>query len=274
MSDTPDKKIPDEPMDPNNIMPFADGVADPEQRAAALAALAKEPAPMDEYESYEFTRAGGPMARVFDEVLAAPVPERLLATLQGSAAAPTRTGGASLPGRPFWERIGDLLRLPAFSPALAIPALAIAAAAGWFASTALHPDLAPLEKRDYVASALQKALEQTPNSHVVKLADGVSLKPTFTFAGAQSWCRQYELDRETGLQSQGIACRISDGTWRVITATDAEPAPTPSKPGQIEPAGLVDPLEEVRGTIKRGDVLGSDAVQRLIKDGWPAKPGN
>src|SRR5262245_11068179 len=120
MSDTPDKKIPDEPMDPNHLMPFADGVADREQRAAALAALANEPESVDEYESYEFTRAGGPMARVYDEAFATQLPRKLLDAVLGPDAASQRSA-ASPAKPPLLERIGDFFRLPAFSPAVVIP---------------------------------------------------------------------------------------------------------------------------------------------------------
>lgn len=272
MSDTPDQKMPDEPMDENLIMPLADGVVPAEQRAAAMNAAANDP---EEFDRQMRTRHGGPIPGVYDQVLAAPIPEELLETVLGRATASAQSTGASAPEPSLLKRIGDFFRLPALAPALAIPAVIVATAAGWLAHATLRTDITPLEKRGDVASALQKALEQTPSGGVVKIAGGLELKPTFTFAGAQSWCRQYDLDRGTALRSQGLACRMSDGTWRVITVTEPEPPPRPSKPGSVDPAGAadIDALEGVRSVIARGDALDRHAVERLIADGWPATPG-
>jgi surface antigen len=274
MSDTPDEKMPDEPMDRDLIMPYADGVLPPEQRAAVRDALASDPELMQEFESFLFTR--GPMPRAFDEVLAAPVPERLLAAVRAPAPAPApaRSAGSRDGGPSLLERIGDLFRMPAFSPAVAIPAVLVAAAAGWLAGTALHPDSVPPERRAHVASALQKALEQTPSGSTANIADGLTLKPTLTFASVQTWCRQYELDQGSALRSQGLACRMPDGNWRVLAVTEPEPRPAPPRPGTFEAAGNVDTLEDLRGALKRGDVLKREEVEGLIKDGWSSKPRN
>ena len=94
MSDTPDEKTPDEPIDDDLIMPYADGVLPPEQRPAVRDALASDPALMQKFESFLFTR--GPIARAFDEVLAAPIPERLLAAVREPAPPRTRPAASCL----------------------------------------------------------------------------------------------------------------------------------------------------------------------------------
>jgi hypothetical protein len=213
------------------------------------------------------------MARVYDEVLS--VPESLLEAVRGAAPAPARSMSSSVSRPALFERIGDFFRLPVFSPALAIPAIAVAAAGGWFASTALH--YVPMEQRGYAASApLQKALEATPSGSTAAVIEGLSLKPTLTFAGLEkTWCRQVELTQgRPSLRSEGLACRMADGSWRVIAFTEPEPPPAPPKPGAFEPAGNVDPLQNIQSEIRRGDVLDGDAVESLIKDGWKTKPGN
>src|SRR5262249_10457346 len=162
------------------------GTLSADQRAAAMERLVKDPAAMDEFASYQFTAPGGPMARVFEEVLAAP--DWLVDAVRSPA--PARSTNSSASGSSLLARLGALLRLPVLSPALAIPAMAVAVAAGWFASTALH--YVPMEERGYVASApLQKALEETPSGSTAAVIEGLSLKPTLTFAGLEkTWCRQ------------------------------------------------------------------------------------
>ena len=81
------------------------------------------------------------------------------------------------------------------APAFAIPAILIAAGAGWLAHDALRSDFVTLDSRGLVASAsLQRVLEQAPGGKSAGIAGGLAIKPTFTFATVQkTWCRQYEL---------------------------------------------------------------------------------
>ena len=271
MSDTPNNKIPYDPIDDNLIMAYADGVLAPDQRPAVRDALARDPALMQRFESFLFSR--GPVARAFDAVLAAPIPERLLEVVREPARMRLQPTGSTA-GWSIFARLADLFRMPAFSPAVAIPAVLIGVAAGWLASTALRSDFEPLEQRGFVASAsLQKALEQTPGGSSVSIVEGLTFKPTLTFASVQqTYCRQYELNQDAAFRSDGLACRTRDGAWRVIALTEPERPPLPTTPDKTEPAGNVDILEETRAKIKRGDVLGREDVEHLIKEGWPTRP--
>src|SRR5215468_8351041 len=156
MSDTPERTI---PADEILVMLCADlevdGMLSSDQRAALSAALARNPRLQDLYESFRFTR--DPLARPYDVVLTAPVPESLLRTVRESPspAARPRTRRKSWPNLAW---LAELLQAPAFSPALALPALAVSIAAGWLLHTATGADA-----RDPIASAeAQFALEASP----------------------------------------------------------------------------------------------------------------
>jgi len=272
MSNTPDNTAPAQPIGSDDVMRYADGVLPANQHPAVRDALVKDPALMHSFESFLFTR--GPLARPFDDVIAAPVPEKLLALVRepvsprtSPAAAPARAGSLA--------RLVAAFRMPAFSPAFAIPTVLVAAAAGWLAHYALQNDFVPLENRGFAAwASLQQALEQTPRGASASLVKGLTFKPTFTFASLQrTWCRQYELGYGAALRSGGLACRTRDGGWRVIALTEPEPPAASPGPGQIVPAGGVeDGLDETRAQIKAGDVLGREEEERLIQGHWQTKP--
>jgi anti-sigma factor RsiW len=265
MSDTPDKRVEDEPALDDLIMAYADGALAPAERSAVRDALARQPELMQRFESFLFTR--GPLARPFDAVLAAPIPERLLRVLRDPAPPPRTRPTASL-----LSRLADSFRMPAFSPALAIPAFLVAATAGWVAHDALRSDFVTLDNHGLVASApLQRALEQTAVGAAAGIAGGLTIKPTFTFASVQkTWCRQYQLSSHAGAQSGGLACRGEDGVWRVVAHTAAEPSSDAQ--GKTMPAGQgEDVLDGIRAQIKDGDVLGPNDEERLIKQHWQAQ---
>ena len=221
MSEAPDDKTPKGPIGEEEVMRMVDGELPADQHPAVIAALAADPALMEVYEACRFTR--GPVASVFDDVLAAPIPDRLLrvvresASPQPRAAAPVRGRGGLLAG------LLDILRMPAFSPAVAIPALLVAAAGGWLVHYAAGP---PLGRGLVDTAALQRALEVTPAGGSAGIDRGLTLKPEFTFVTQQKlWCRQYSLADGSGLEAGGVACRNGDGVWQVLMQTRAAPAP-------------------------------------------------
>jgi surface antigen len=237
---------------------------------------------MEVYEACRFTR--GPLASVFDDVVAAPIPDRLLRIVrdtdspQPRAAAPVRDRGGLLAG------LLDILRMPAFSPAVAIPALLAAAAGGWLVHYAAGP--ASPDGRGVVDTAvLQRALEVTPAGGSAGIDRGLTLMPKFTFVTRQNiWCRQYSLTDGGGLEAGGIACRNSDGVWQVLMQTRAAPAPrAPSAkdtrwvgvgepPGDKAPPDNASVLDGVRAQVKSDDpVLNGNEVEQLIGKGWPPR---
>jgi hypothetical protein len=260
----------EEPIEDKVIMAYADGALAPDQRPAVADALARDPALMLKFASFLFTR--GPVARAFDALLAAPIPERILEVVRETPTPRTRPTASPLVSG--LARLAEIFRVPHFSPAVAIPAVLFGAAAGWLAHYALPSNYVPLENRGFIAwASLQQALEQTPPGSSASLVEGLTFKPTLTFPSTQqTWCRQYELGYSAALSSGGLACRRRDGVWRVITQTQPErPVAAPS-PNAIQPADKRDNLDEARAQIKGGDVLGRDQEERLIKERWPTKP--
>jgi hypothetical protein len=256
MSDTRD--ISDEVL-----MAYIDGELSPAERAAVAAALERDPYLRERLASFSFTR--GPMARVYDEALLAPMPARLLAIAGVGRPAAQRKRE---PAREGWLwRIASALTLPMLSPAAAIPALAMAAAAGWLLQGAMRSDGVSLDGGGVVAAAaLQSVLDTTPTGQVARVGSGLSIRPELTFASVQSgWCRQYELILGEDMRAGGLACREQDA-WKVIVQT---PATRAEAPGAIVPAGHEDPLEAVRETLKAGDVLSPEQEQPLIRGHWP-----
>src|SRR5262249_60244184 len=126
-----------------------------------------------------------------------------------------------------------LLQAPAFSPAPALPALAVSIAAGWLLHTATGADA-----RDPIASAeAQYALEATPSDVEVDLAHGVRLKPRLTFARQdKAWCRQFTLSYPENLEAGGVACRNNAGAWQGLIETGLTAA-APAAPGSCLPPG-------------------------------------
>ena len=211
------------------IMLYADGVLAPGLRPRVRRALTSNEEHLQLLESYLFTR--GEVAQAFDELLNEPPPDKLLKSLR--APVPPRSQPKRRSSVMDW--IADLIRVPVFNPAAAIPAILVGVAAGWLGSHALRADFVPLEKRGYVASlSLQRALEQTPSGASASIDDGLTFKPGLTFASVeQSWCRQYLLD-QAAFRSEGMACRMPDGAWRVIILTEPEPqVPTTTSNGSI-----------------------------------------
>jgi len=272
MSDAADKTI---PADEILVMLCADlevdGMLSCDQRTALSAALARNRRLKELHESFRFTR--DPLARTFDVALAAPLPERLLRTVRESPspAARPRTARKSWPSLAW---LGEVLRAPAFSPAVALPALAISVAAGWLLHTATGAGADP---RDPLASAeAQYALEATPSDVEVDLAHGMRLKPRLTFATQdKTWCRQFTLSYPENLEAGGVACRNNAGAWQVLIETGLAAA-APASPGSYLPAGPLPSdsegiLDSVRSRVKQGDVLGREEEEELIAEHWKRK---
>src|SRR5215470_14388471 len=182
MSDTPEKIIPANEMLVMLCADLeADGMLSPDQRAALRVALARYPELQERYESFRFTRS--PLASSFDALLSAPVPERLLRTVRESRSPGAQLSAARRTRTLSWTRswaslawLGEVLRAPAFSPAVGIAVLALSVAAGWLLHTAIV-DGASSNARAFVTSArVQRALELTPSGVKVDVARGVQLE--------------------------------------------------------------------------------------------------
>jgi surface antigen len=271
MSGPPEKNIPaDEILVMLCADLEADGMLSSDQRAAFGAVLARNPRLNELYESFRFTR--DPLASPFDAVLTSAIPEKLLRTVRESPSPRARARSA----RNTWASLAwltELLRAPAFSPAVALPALAISVAAGWLLHTATG---AGADARAPLASAeAQHALEATPSGVQVDLAQGVRLTPRFTFATQdKAWCRQYTLSYPENLEAGGVACRNSAGAWQVLVETGLTAPAAPPSRGSYQFAAQSEgekTLDSVRSQLKQGNLLGPEEEAKRIADHWKTK---
>lgn len=268
MSDTPSQTTGEEPISDETLMEFADGTLPPVERAAVSAALAHSPALMHRLEAFLFTR--DPLARAFDQVVAAPVPEKLLAALRQGAPA-RRVSARADDG--IVARLAETFRMAIFSPAGMTAALLIGATAGWLLHDAPSDGLVSLNERGLTASAsLQRALDATPMNVSADVGKDLALEPTLTFRNSdKAWCRQYYLVSR-GLQSAGIACREGD-RWHVLTQMGAAPAPVRSgNHGVAGPPPAPSLLDDIRAQIKEGDPLDGGQERLVIRERWQTKP--
>jgi hypothetical protein len=266
MTNASDKTHMDQPISDEVLMAYADGALPMDEREAVQDAIAKHPWLMEKVESFLFTR--GPLARPFDAVLTAPLPERLQA-LAAQADASRRRGPSK--GFGWLRQFAGAMWTPVLSPAAAIPVVVLGIAAGWLLQRSGHSDFVSLDESGLVASAqLQAALDATPVGALTSIGRNLAIQPKFTFASTQkTWCRQYELVHDDGRAAGGLACR-DGGVWRVIAQTGAAARPDPAK---AVPAGSGDQmLDDIRAALKEKDVLGREQEQQLIRDHWQAKP--
>jgi len=269
MSVIPENTAMDAPISDEILMAYADGALPPAEREAVSKALAQSPELMQRLESFLFTR--GPMPRVFDAALAAPIPEKLLAILRAPSP-PASARPAPARGSSILAQLAATFRMAVFSPAGAMATLVVGVAAGWLLQSGTRSDLVRLDIHGLTATAsLQRALETAPPGGSVAVAGGLSLKPTLTFRStAKSWCRQFDLVDPQGAQATGIACR-EGGVWHVIAQTGA--APAASSDGKIVPADRPESiLDSLRAELKEGDALGRADEDALVRRHWRDGP--
>ncbi len=192
------------------IMEYADGVLAPERRPVVRAALAKYPELMQLLETFIFTRDR--LKDVYDEVLELPPPEPLLTRLLPPVPppAPRRRRG-----------LGSLIDIVFGSPArtaFAFAAMSAAVLAAWLLlSRSAGHDFATFGERGNVASSqLKRVLEKTPQGEIAKISRDFSVRPRSTFDTRQGTrCREIDVIFPNGMETAALACRGSDGAWRV-----------------------------------------------------------
>jgi hypothetical protein len=250
------------------IMRYADGVLAPERRPIVRAALAKYPELMQLLESFLFTR--GPLVEAYDEVLDAPVPARIVNLLR-----PRREPASRLD----WLNPASWPRFRFRAPVFAVAALAAVTLVAWLMNYAARNDfVAPDRQGVAVPSALQRALEATPMRASAPLANSqLVLEPQLTFYSRLGlWCREFGLVYGDKVWVGRLACRGTDGLWRVLRETN----PLNGRPGpqladqeaQLAGEAALGVLATARDDLKVGDMLGAEAEADLIKRAWQGKP--
>jgi hypothetical protein len=268
MSDTPNNNPGDEQISDETLMQYADGMLPPDEHAAVEAALAHGPALWERYESFRITR--GPLAAAYNEVLTAPLTEKVLAFTRDSTPIPFRRGSSRPPGRGLFAMLSETVRTAVFSPAGAVATLLIGTTAGWLLHEPASDDLVRLGEYGLLSSSsLQRALETTPMNVSAAITQDLALKPTLTFRKTdENFCRQYELASGRGVRSAGIACREA-GTWQILEQVlVTAPGPDPSRKKVEVATPPADVLDDLRDRIKEGDALDPAQEGALIKQHW------
>jgi hypothetical protein len=247
------RKTPRRPITDEVLMAYADGSLVPEDRQAVREALMEDITLVEKLESYLCTRER--LARAFDRVLEAPVPDKVRRSVENVAESPAR-------GR----RSSRSFRAPVLAFATAA---AVLLAIGWLLHTAATYGSVPPDRQGVAAwPALQRVLDQAPSDASVDVAGVLSVQPKLTFyTNLKLWCRQVELTYGRNLGQEALACRGHDGVWRVRNET--EPA---TRTGQeYAPAGG-GTLAAARREIIDGTTLRVEEEKRVIEGGWKARP--
>jgi hypothetical protein len=238
------------------LMAYADGVLALERRPAVREALRTHPDLMQALEIFLFTK--GAFVRPYEELLARPVPSKLVDAVRESRQ------------RSLWDVWRRLLSPePAYrAPVLVVAGLAaILVTAWWVLAHGLSYELVPRDRQGLAAApALQQMLEGTRRNKVAEIVPRLTVRPTATFySNLKAWCRQYELRYDNAVLQVAIACRGSDGVWRLRAQTDPRPA-DPSD--AYYPAGRGAELAAERERIMVGGVLSAAAEELRIQGGW------
>ena len=259
------------------LMACCDGELDAAERRRVESYLRETPGA--EARLRAFASTGRELARLFDQPMREPIPERLLDTAFASpmpASLATARPRSARQGR-MWAWLATLLAPPTLATSAAFAGvLAVGGALGWGLHATQRPQSTALvevaQGELLAAQYLRRVLETTPSGTTVPLdrATGQNkIKPVLTFASVDGgYCRQYDLEMASGSHIAGVACRLSTGPWRVDLQTQAKPA---SGAGVgIVPAGggSAAVIESVVDRKIKGDALGAADELKLIANGW------
>jgi len=262
------------------LMAYADGELDVEGRRLVEALLAENPEIGRRLNIFVTTRE--PLARVFDQPMREPVPERLLQLLAVSEppAPPAELKRDSLAS---WLLNSVSAFLKVSSPvAVVAPAfvLLIVAGAVWLLSDAgqqqLEPGIARSGQGLVAMGPMRDALETTPSGATIKWDGGsqpqMTMKTVFSFLSRDgAYCRQYGLVTGDKRAFAGIACRESDGTWRIAVHTATEAARS-AEQGTVPAAGPGQALSDALDRMMDGEALTKEEESDLTRNGWHRKP--
>lgn len=250
------------------IMAYADGQVSAEEKAWLEGILAVDPAVRARLEPFLATGPG--QFAVFDAILDAPIPDRLIDTIRGTKPAarvssPARSG---LFDRLFPNGFG---LTPALGYAAALVAGIGIGSALLTAPTAEQP-LLVTDRDGFIASGrLQTALERVPSGDNKLVKEG-DIRPVLTVRdGDGRICRQYEIvGRKKG--PQGLACREGDGDWRITVLTGGEAAASARNASQSD-GNVVDEMvgTAVKNLPGHSELTGAEELF-LIERGWGGAP--
>jgi hypothetical protein len=248
------------------LMAVIDGEADATDGARAFAAVAADPKLAADAEAFRLT--GRSMGKLFDGILAEPVPGQLVHTVMTTeyAAKPARVRAARQ--QTGWLGLFDVWRLPA--AVLAASALAFAAGGLFTSYLPQQPSTGSVAMLSN--PALQRGLAEVSSGaerEVVSAQGSLKIKVVVSFRGRDGeLCREYEAQGTVGARLFGVACMGANG-WEAKATLfgGAKAAGTKMVTAGEELAAA---LDEITGRLKDGDVIGVDEERKLIAGGWRA----
>jgi anti-sigma factor RsiW len=287
------------------LMAYADGELDSTESINVETCLQQSPDMAARLAVFASTGRG--LANIFDRPMLEPVPQRLVDAIYAPVSyAPVSVAAQSVAAQVGGPAIGSAYEnvipfaagrrqaratsRPAFQQHLSLAAacvtlLAVGAGSYWlFNKPAGQPSesfaLAQSSSGAWIASAELASVLDTvlgdKTAVAVIAGKEATIKPLFTFATAdKNFCRQYEITRGQAQAIAGVACRGSEGQWRVEThvAFDKALAKTgETGTADITPAGKdgVATVETTVTRLKAGEVLDNGQVAALMKQGWKA----
>lgn len=262
-----------------DLMELADGTLIEPRRSLVEAELARNPELQARLEIFRVT--GSALARVFDPVMGAPVPPRLLEALGGRGTTQTQHVlhlTAAPVGSNRRLKFADVTRLWPFSSGVVGGGLAWAAVAVAVLGLGALSWSVRSNHADNIATSLSTALERTPSRQtaavVLEGRGSGTLEPDLSFRHVDgNYCRQYEVRFDAGGGLAGYACRVAEGRWQVEKEADFTSAsPKPPRHGEIRPSGRRDPstktIDDAVDKVAIGDALQPSQELELISRGW------
>lgn len=258
------------------LMQFADGMLDVAAQEMIEVELARSPELRERLEAFLIT--GKTLARLFEPVVKAPIPDRLTETiLQSSVAHSTQALHKEVQ-----PRLRDLFSL--FPPdllsaiwrpstAVLVTALTCAVCVGVGVMWAVRSDTLVGPAAETMAQALETIPSGSKKEFALASRGAASLKPISTFRHRDSrYCRQYELALSVGRGFVGFACRDADGAWQierdVVTIVNHDEKSETVRPAA--PAG-VQIIDDAIEKVAIGDSIEKESEQILIQGGWRAE---
>ncbi len=263
------------------IMAYADGQLSAEERVWFESMLTTEPGLRGRLQPFLATGPG--QWAVFDAILSAPVPERLTAAVR-LGPQPARPAGARSPSTQrtaagTWAGVVERFFPDGFGwqPALGYAATLLVGVGLGTALLDTGPTDDALMRADrdgFVATGrLQQALDGTPSNAKGLVKEG-DIRPVLSLRDREGrFCRQYEIVARTQKGPQGLACRETDGEWRITVLT-----------GGADHSGVARPASQDDGARFEGMVgtavknlpghseLSAAEELYLIEKGWTGAP--
>jgi hypothetical protein len=272
------------PVADEMLMAYADGELTPPEQQALEQLLRQDPVLRSRLEPFIHTRMR--LSTAFDAALREPVPDRLVEAI--------RRGPPRQPVKlPVQRRVRSALAGVAatmapngFTPALAASwagLIVVGAAAGWIAGYMASSPVIATSGSDLVAAGvLEQALEGNRSNFVSETdSHGRAAVPLLSFRTKHNTvCREYRLlSGESSRDFAGLACRNTDGAWRIAVHVETAKLPPPPPQDTQDYGTAFGPsnpsVDAVVDKMMAREAFGKEDERALLKNGWtmPTSPG-